>query len=86
MDVDHIDTYSPGAVVNFQRSVGSIVPAKILAPTERGADCQFITYPPPPLYKLRPCPSYSRRRDHIALGPNFITVPNTVQPQKAWVW
>ena len=20
-------------------------------------------YPPPPLYKLRPCPSYSRRRD-----------------------
>ena len=24
--------------------------------------------PPPPLYKLRPCPSYSRRRDRINLG------------------
>ena len=22
-----------------------------------------MQYPPPPLYKLRPCPSYSRRRD-----------------------
>ena len=25
------------------------------------------TYPPPPLSKLRPCPSYSRRRDRINL-------------------
>ena len=29
-------------------------------------------YPPPPLYKLRPCPSYSRFRDRINLVPNLI--------------
>ena len=28
--------------------------------------------PPPPLYKLRPCPSYSRCRDRINLVPNLI--------------
>ena len=44
------------------------------------------SYPPPPLYKLRPCPSYSRRRDRINLGPNFNSVPNVVQPHKTWVW
>ena len=45
MGVDHIDTYSPGAVVNFQRSGGSIiVPAKILGPAERGADHWSITH------------------------------------------
>ena len=42
--------------------------------------------PPPHLYKLRPCPSYSRRRDCINLGPNFNSVPNVVQPHKTWVW
>ena len=42
--------------------------------------------PPPPLYKLRPCPSYSRRRDRINLGPNFNSVPNVVQTHKTWVW
>ena len=42
-------------------------------------------YPPPPLYKLRSCPSYSRRRDRINLGPNFNPVPNVVQPHKTWV-
>ena len=36
--------------------------------------------------KLRPCPSYSRRRDRINLGPNFNSVPNVVQPHKTWVW
>ena len=41
---------------------------------------------PPPLYMLRPCPSYSRRRDRINLGPNFNSVPNVVQPHKTWVW
>ena len=41
--------------------------------------------PPPPLYKLRPCQSYSRRRDCINLGPNFNSVPNIVQPHKTWV-
>ena len=44
MDVDHMDTYSPGAVVNIQRSRASVVPAKILGPSERGADYQTITY------------------------------------------
>ena len=38
MDDDHIDAYSPGAVVNFESSRGSIVPAKILGPSELGAD------------------------------------------------
>ena len=32
------------AVVNFQPSGGSIVPAKILTPSERGADRRTITY------------------------------------------
>ena len=41
--------------------------------------------PPPPLSKLRPCPSYSRRRDRINLVPNFNSVPNLVQPHKTWV-
>ena len=44
-----------------------------------------IVTPPPPLYKLRPCPSYSRRGDHINLVPNFNSVPNVVQPHKTWV-
>ena len=39
-----MDTYSPGAVVNFQRSRGSIVLAKILGPSERGAGYLSITY------------------------------------------
>ena len=29
--------------------------------------------PPPPLYKLRPCPSYSRRRDRNNCVRNLIT-------------
>ena len=32
--------------------------------------------------KLRPCLSYSRRRDRINLVPNFNSVPNVVQPHK----
>ena len=40
--------------------------------------------PPPPLYKLRPCPSYSRRRDRVNLVPNFNSVPNVVQPRGVW--
>ena len=32
MNVDDIDTYPVGAVVNFQRSNGSVVSARILAP------------------------------------------------------
>ena len=43
MNVDDIDTYSPGAVVSFQRSDGSIVSAKILGPSEPGADYRSIT-------------------------------------------
>ena len=45
----------------------------------------LLAYPPPPLSKLRPCPSYSRRRDRINLVPNFNSVPNLVQPHKTWV-
>ena len=32
----------------------------------------IVLYPPPPLYKLRPCPSYSTCRDRIHLAPNLI--------------
>ena len=46
---------------------------------------QGLCTPPPPLSKLRPCPSYSRRRDRINLVPNFNSVPNLVQPHKTWV-
>ena len=37
MDVDHIDTHPARAVVNFQCSGGSIVPAKVPGPSEPGA-------------------------------------------------
>ena len=47
--------------------------------------CVVFCYPPPPLCKLRPCPSYSRHRDRINLVPNFNSVPNIVQPHKTWV-
>ena len=33
---------------------------------------QSAMHPPPPLYKLRPCPSYSRCRDRINLVPDLI--------------
>ena len=44
IDVDYIDMYPAGAVVNFQRSGGSIVPGKILGLSERSADYRTITY------------------------------------------
>ena len=44
MDVEHIDTYTPGTVVNFKRSEGTVVLANILGPSERGADYRSITY------------------------------------------
>ena len=44
MDVDQIDTYPAGAVVNFKRSGGSFVPAKILGRSKRGVDDRTITY------------------------------------------
>jgi hypothetical protein len=44
MDVDYIDAYLAGAVVNFKRSGGSVVPAKILGPSERSVDYRTITY------------------------------------------
>jgi hypothetical protein len=43
-DVDHIDTYPAGAVVNSQRSGGRMMPAKVLGPSEGGADSRTITY------------------------------------------
>ena len=42
-------------------------------------------YPPPPLYKLRPCPSYSRRRDRNNCVRNFNCVRNVVRPHMTWV-
>ena len=39
---DHIGTYSAGAVVNFQRSGGSIVPAKVVVAAGVGAPCQAL--------------------------------------------
>ena len=44
---------------------------------------QFL--PPPPLYKLRPCPSYSRRRDRNNCVRNFNYVRNVVWPHRIWV-
>ena len=44
MDVEHIDTYTPGTVVSFKRSEGTVVLAKILGPSERGAEYRSITY------------------------------------------
>ena len=38
MDVEHIDTYTPGTVVNFKRSEGTAVLAKILGPSACGAE------------------------------------------------
>ena len=38
MDVEHIDMYTPGTVVNFKRSEGTVVFAKILGPSEHGAE------------------------------------------------
>ena len=57
-------------------------------PLRRGWSNAGAVHPctPPPLYKLRPCPSYSRRRDRINLGPNFNLVQNVVLPHKTWVW
>ena len=46
----------------------------------------YFWVPPPSLYKLRPRPSYSRRRGRVNLGPSFNSVPNVVQPHKTWVW
>ena len=40
---------------------------------------------PPPLYKLRPCPSYSRRRDRNNCVRNFNCVQNVVRPHETWV-
>ena len=40
---------------------------------------------PPPLYKLRPCPSYSRRRDGNNWVRNFNCVQDVVRPHETWV-
>ena len=44
MDVEHIDVYTPGMVVNFKCSEGTVALAKILCPSERGAEYRSITY------------------------------------------
>ena len=55
------------------------------APNLKAKLTSLRAYHPPPLSKLRPCLSYSRRRDRINLVPNFNSVPNLVQPHKTWV-
>ena len=47
--------------------------------------CVVLCYPPPPLYKLRPCPSHSRRRDCNNCVRNFNYVQDVVRPHKTWV-
>ena len=47
-----------------------------------GAPCA-VRKVPPPLYKLRPCPSYSRCRDRNNLVCNYLR--NVVRPHKTWV-
>jgi len=42
MNVDHVDMHPVVQVVNFQCSGGSIVPATILGPSERGVDYRTI--------------------------------------------
>ena len=63
MNVDGIDTCSPGAVVNFQRLDGSIVCAKILGPSERGADYQPITHECTGTIVTHDCAPVARRKD-----------------------
>ena len=45
----------------------------VLGPRSPSVRGKGLQYPPPPLYKLRPCPSYSRRRDRINCVRNLIT-------------
>ena len=44
IDVEHIATYTPGTVVNLKCSGSTVVLAKILGPSERGAEYRSITY------------------------------------------
>ena len=44
MDVEHIDTYTPSTVVNFKRSEGTVVLARIPGPSEHGAEYSSIPY------------------------------------------
>ena len=46
---------------------------------------EHLVPPPPPLYKLRPCPSYSRRRDSNNCVLSFSYVQDVVWPQNTWV-
>ena len=43
LDLDHFDTYPAGVVLNLQCFGGGIVPAKILGPSECGADYRSST-------------------------------------------
>ena len=70
IDVDHMNMYPAGAIVNFQRSWGSSVPATILAPSERGADYRTIMH--------EHCGSF-RPRHHLGQG---LMVHSKVIPYK----
>jgi hypothetical protein len=53
--------------------------------SDKGKKRKVLVVPPPPLYKLRPCPSYSRRRDSNNCVRNLNYVQDAVRPHKAWV-
>ena len=68
---------SKGRAANGDRPVGA---ASCRRDHHTMASCQN-----PPLYKLRPCPSYSRRRDRNNCVRNFNWLRNVVRPHETWV-
>ena len=97
MNVDDIDTYSPGAVVNFQcsdyspdavvnfqRSDGSIVSAKILSPSKRCADHRFITYERSSTVVTHDCVLVARMSFLRVLTPPRTTSAPTMWIRDAW--
>ena len=78
----------PHALVQATVGVGTVIIPYIGVAYTRGGGVIIglasRTYPPP-LYKLRPCPSYSRRRVRNNCVRNFNCVQNVVRPHKTWV-
>ena len=69
MDVEHIDTYIPGTAVNFKRSEGTLVLAKILGPSERGAEYWSITYERSGSMVMHNCPPIAQMSQAAKPGP-----------------
>eukprot|EP00670_Eutreptiella_braarudii_P012189 CAMPEP_0174318618 /NCGR_PEP_ID=MMETSP0810-20121108/8329_1 /TAXON_ID=73025 ORGANISM="Eutreptiella gymnastica-like, Strain CCMP1594" /NCGR_SAMPLE_ID=MMETSP0810 /ASSEMBLY_ACC=CAM_ASM_000659 /LENGTH=81 /DNA_ID=CAMNT_0015428909 /DNA_START=1610 /DNA_END=1855 /DNA_ORIENTATION=+ len=75
MDVVHIDAYTPGTVVNFKRSEGTVVVAKILGPSERGAEYRSITYERSGSVVMHDCAPIARRS--LPSPPRPVSPPST---------